>query len=100
MIVSSGEQALSMPRGWAIGSAGAMNDQCRADVQAHELTSKSADAVHIETKTFETVFPPFPPMPEEGSAVTCRNLDALASLNPDLPCKAIIVLEATREASL
>jgi hypothetical protein len=86
--------------GWAIANAGAANDQCRADVQAHVLTSTSAEAIGIETKTFETVFPPFPPMPEEGSTVTCRNADALASLNPDLPCKAILVLEATREAGL
>ena len=86
--------------GWAIANAGAANDQCRADVQAHVLTSTSAEAIGIETKTVETEFPPFPPIPEEGSTVTCRNADAIASLNPDLPCKAILVLEATREAGL
>jgi hypothetical protein len=86
--------------GWAIASAGAAADQCRADVQAHQLTSTSAETIGIETKTFETVFKPFPPMPEEGSTVTCRNADALASLNPDLPCKSILVLEGTREAGL
>jgi len=83
--------------GWAISSAGAANDQCRADVQAHVLTSTSAEAIGIETQTFETVFPP---AEMEGNELTCRNADALASLSPDLPCKAIILLEATREASL
>jgi hypothetical protein len=86
--------------GWGISSAGAANDQCRADVQALVLTSTSAEAIGIETRTVETEFPPFPPMPEEGNTVTCRNADALASLNPDLPCKAIIVLEATHRAGL
>jgi hypothetical protein len=86
--------------GWGIASAGTVTDQCRFDVQAHALTSTGAEAIGIETKTFEAVFPPFPPMPEEGMTVTCRNVDALASLNPDLPCKEIIVLEATREADL
>ena len=43
-------------RGWAIASAGAANDQCRADVQAHVLTSANMNDINIETKTFQTVF--------------------------------------------
>jgi hypothetical protein len=84
-------------RGWGIASAGAMNDQCRAEVQVHELASTGADVIGIETQTFETVFPP---AEIEGNDVTCSKADALASLTPDLPCQAIIVLEATREAGL
>ena len=84
-------------RGWAIASAGAANDQCRADVQAHVLTSLDTQSIDIETKTFETVFPP---TMAEGNEATCRNADALAALEPDLPCKAILLLEGTREAGL
>ena len=83
--------------GWGIAGAGAMNDQCRAEVQVHDLTSTRANVIGIETKTFETVFPP---TTMEGNDVTCSNAEALASLSPDLPCQAIIVLEATREAGL
>ena len=83
--------------GWGIASTGVVNDQCQADVQAHTLTSTSADVIGIETQTFE---PEFPPIETEGTEITCRNADALASLSPDLPCQEIIVLEATHEAGL
>ena len=84
-------------RGWGIASTGVMNDQCRAEVQVHDLTSTGADVIGIETQTFETVFPP---TAMEGNEITCSNAEALASLSPDLPCQAIIVLEATHEADL
>jgi hypothetical protein len=84
-------------RGWGIASTGAVNDQCRAEVQLHDLTSTGADVIGIETQTFETVFPP---TEMEGNEITCSNAEALASLSPDLPCQAIIVLEATHEAGL
>lgn len=77
--------------GWAIQSAGGANDQCRADVQAHVLTSTGNDTINVETQTFETVFPPM----FEGSVATCRNADALAALDPSLPCKEIIILKGT-----
>lgn len=84
-------------RGWGIAGAGSMNDQCRVEVQVHDLTSNSADVIGIDTRTFETVFPP---AEVEGNDATCSKADALASLSPDLPCQAIIVLEATYEAGL
>jgi len=84
-------------RGWAIQSGGPSNDQCRADVQAHVLTSTSGGTIGIETQTFETVFPP---AEMDGTNVTCRNADAIASLNDELECMEIIILEATFEANL
>lgn len=82
--------------GWAIASAGAANDQCRADVQAHVLTDEGSDTILIETQTFETVFPPA----LDGSTATCRNRDAIAALSDDLECQEIILLEAAFEANL
>lgn len=79
-------------RGWAISSSGASNDQCRADVQAHLLTSATAGSIKIETRTFATVFDPI----LDGMAATCRNIDALAALGDDLPCQEMLVLEAAR----
>lgn len=83
--------------GWAIAGAGAANDQCRADVQAHVLTDELGDDILIETQTFEVVFPP---ALVEGNTLECRNRDALASLNDDLECQEIIIVDATFEASL
>jgi len=83
--------------GFAIAATGAANDQCRADVQLHTLTAASGNKIDIETRTVETVFPP---VAMDGSELTCRNADALAAVTGDLPCKAIIVLNATFEASL
>ncbi len=82
--------------GWAIASVGSLNDQCTADVQAHTLTSTSAQTINIETKTFETVFPPT----IDGNTATCSSADAIAFLNEDLPCMEILVLDAIFEASL
>ena len=88
-------------RGWAIPSGGPENDQCRANVQAHVLTSADGAEINIETRTFETVFPGIPPT-DGGTQLTCRNIDALASLNdePPPPCAEILVLDATFEAGL
>jgi hypothetical protein len=86
-------------RGWAIASSGAANDRCRADVQAHVLTSTSMDAIEIETKTFVTVFDGVELTP--GSTdLTCRNLDAINALRDDPPCAEILVLDATFEAGI
>jgi hypothetical protein len=82
--------------GWGILDSGPSNDQCQAEVQTHMLSVGSAGAIQIETKTMETVFAGM----GEGNDLTCRNADAIASLNDDLPCKAILLLEATREAEL
>jgi len=86
-------------RGWAIASSGAANDQCRADVQAHVLTSASTDAINIETKTFATVFDGLDPTPGSTELI-CRNVDALAALRDDPPCTEILVLDATFEAGI
>jgi len=83
-------------QGWAISSAGASSDQCRADVQAHVLTSPTTGEIGIETQTFVTVFPPM----YDGNEAICSNRDALASLEPDLPCSEILLLEGTLEAGL
>jgi hypothetical protein len=82
--------------GWAIPSGGPANDQCRADVQIHELTQSGADAVMIETEMVETTFPP----ELDGNEATCTRAAALASLNPDLPCLGLIVVEGNYEAGL
>lgn len=86
-------------RGWAISSSGAANDQCRADVQAHVLTSTSASAINIETKTFATVFDGEQATDGSGT-LTCRNAAALEALRDDPPCTQILVLDATFEAGI
>lgn len=86
-------------RGWAIASAGAENDRCRADVQAHVLTSANMNDINIETKTFQTVFDGLEPMPGSTELV-CRNIDAINALRDDPPCSEILALEATFEAGL
>lgn len=82
--------------GWAISSAGAQNDQCEADVQAHVLTSTNPEDINIET---ETVVAVFEPRVEDNTAI-CSNRDALLALDEDLPCSEILILEATFEAGL
>ena len=86
-------------RGWGIQRSGGLNDQCTADVQAHTLSSGSADAIIIETRTLRTVFPP--DSASEGSEATCLNADAIAALDdePPPPCVATLELRASREAS-
>ena len=85
--------------GWGIQSTGQIADQCRVDVQAHTLTSASAKAIDIQTRTVRTVFPP---RPEEvdGNNITCRVADAIAMLDDNLPCIGAFSLEATFEAGL
>jgi hypothetical protein len=83
--------------GFAISGAGGVNDQCSADVQEHTLSATSGNKIDIETQTVETVFPPAETV---DNTITCRNADALVAWTPDLPCKAIFLLEATFEASL
>ena len=85
--------------GWGITNTGNLNDECQADVQAHTLTSTSAQVIHIETRTVETVFKPT--LGGDGGDATCSNADALAAAaNEDLPCKALLLVDATFEAEL
>lgn len=86
-------------RGWAISSSGAANDQCRADVQAHVLTSTSSDAINIETKTFAVVFDGEQATDGSGQ-LTCHNAAALEALRDDPPCTEILVLDATFERGI
>ena len=86
-------------RGWAISNSGAANDQCRADVQAHVLTSTNTNAINIETKTFATVFSGEEAADGSGT-LTCRNSAALEALRDDPPCTEILVLDATFEAGI
>lgn len=83
--------------GWGVQGSGRMTDQCQVDVQAHTLTSPSATTIDIQTRTLRTVFPP---AEVDGTEVTCRIADAIASLNDDLPCIGAFSLQATFEASL
>lgn len=84
-------------QGWAISGTIPENDQCGADVQSHQLTVEPAGpAVRITTKTVRTVFPPI----VDDEVATCHNKDAIASVNDDLECKALLVLEATLKAGL
>ena len=84
--------------GYAILSNGPIGDtsQCRAEVQVHMLTAPRADEIGIETRTVETVYDAM----VDGTSATCRNADAIASINDDLPCGALILLDATHEAAL
>lgn len=86
-------------QGWAIASSGAANDRCRADVQAHVLTSANMDDINIETKTFATVFDGIEPT-DGSSELTCRNIDAINALREDPPCSEILVLDATFESGI
>jgi hypothetical protein len=82
--------------GYAISSSGAANDQCRAEVQVHTLTTTGTDTILIDTRAVETTFPPM----LDGTVATCRNADAIASINAQSPCVQVFRLEATRQASL
>jgi len=84
--------------GYAILSNESVADtnQCQAEVQVHNLSVSSADEIGIETRTLETVYDA---MVVDGTG-TCSNADAIGSLNDDLPCQALLLLEATREAEL
>jgi len=83
-------------QGWGISNTGPADEQCKADVQSHVLTSTSAGAIKIETRTTETIFPP----EIDGETATCRNRAAIDATTPDLPCKALLVVEASYEAGL
>ena len=86
-------------RGWAIaGSGGDDADRCHATVQAHVLTSVGAQAIKIETKSVEAAFQPAEV--DDDGAATCRAKDAIDAVTEDMPCKSLLVLEATREAEL
>ncbi len=82
--------------GWAILASGPLNDMCEATVQAHMLTMSSPNTIRIESKTVDTVFMPM----LVGNDATCPNADAIASLNDELTCKEIILVEAKRDAEL
>ena len=79
--------------GWAIADTGHVGDQCKASVQSHALNLTAERGLRIETKTVETVFAPL----VEEEVATCKNRDAITAAKADLPCKALLVLEATRE---
>jgi len=82
--------------GFAVPTGGPAGDQCRADVQAHSMTSPTADAIEVETKTSQVIYAPA----IDGTTATCSTRDALEAWEPDLPCAAIILLDATFEAAL
>jgi hypothetical protein len=77
------------------GSSG-NTDECQAEVQVHALASPGGNQIRIETKTVETTYD----ATVDGTTATCANADAIASINDDLPCTELIVLEGTREAEL
>lgn len=82
--------------GFAVPTGGPAGDQCRADVQAHTMMSPSADTIHVDTKTSQVIYAPT----IDGMTATCSTRDALEAWNEDLPCEAIIVLDATYETTL
>lgn len=84
--------------GWGVQDSGLLNDQCQVDVQVHTLLS-TADAIDIQTRTLETVYPPRPE-DIDGNDATCRIADAIDNLDDNLPCVGAFALGATFEASL
>lgn len=78
--------------GFGISSVGSLGDQCLASVQTHTLSS-AGPGITINTDTVETTFKPT----LDGDVATCSNRDAISAITPDLPCKARLLLEATRE---
>jgi hypothetical protein len=88
-------------KGWAIPASGATDDErCRADVQTHMLTSTTEKSIKIETTTVETVFDPRLADDDQEGNTTCTHRDAINATSTELPCKAYLILEATRESSL
>lgn len=84
-------------RGWGIASRSQANDQCQANVQAHVLSSEVDREIQIETRSFDTVYPP---TIMDGNLVTCSDEAALFSLNDDPSCVQLFELEAVFEAGL
>lgn len=84
-------------RGWAVASRSLASDQCQADVQAHVLTSTGGREVRIETRSYDTVFPP---SSMEGSQIECSNEAAIFSLNDDPPCVEAFDVRASFEAGI
>jgi len=84
-------------RGWAIASRSQASDQCQADVQAHVLTSTGGREVRIETKSFDTVFPP---SSMDGNVIECSDEAAIFSLNDDPPCVQLFDVRASFEAGI
>jgi len=83
-------------QGWGIVGTGPVEDQCGATVQSHVLTSPTGPTIRIETTTVDAVFGPL----VEDDVVTCKNSDAIDAAKADLPCKSLLVLEATRDGDL
>lgn len=83
-------------KGWAILNTGRADDKCKADVQAHLLTSVDSTSLMIETKTEEVLFE----ANVDGDTANCRIRDAIAAAEEDRPCKALLVLEGKRKADL
>jgi hypothetical protein len=65
-------------------------------VQVHTLSSTSEQAIEIDTREVETVYPPA----NSGTDATCTIEDALASIRDDSPCTGLFRLEATFETRL
>lgn len=81
--------------GYALLKTVEAGDQCRSDVQVHDLQS-SGQTITIGTDTVQVDY-----MPDvQGENATCKTLDAIGAITPDLPCQARLALEATREADL
>ena len=83
-------------QGWGVVGTGPVEDQCGATVQSHVLTSPTGPTIRIETTTVDAVYAPL----VEEDVATCKNRDAIAAAKADLPCKSLLVLEATREGGL
>jgi hypothetical protein len=83
-------------QGWGVVGTRPVEEQCGATVQSHVLTSPTGPTIRIETTTVDAVYAPL----VEEDVATCKNRDAIAAAKGDLPCKALLVLEATREGGL
>lgn len=81
--------------GWAVTGTSPVEQKCGAAVQSHVLTSPTNGTIQIETKTVDVVFAP---VAEKDGVATCSNKHAIAVATRDLPCKSLLVLQATRDA--
>jgi len=83
-------------QGWGVVGTGPVEDQCGATVQSHVLTSPTGPTIRIKTTTVDAVYAPL----VEEDVATCKNRDAITAAKADLPCKSLLVLEATRDGDL
>jgi len=83
-------------QGWAIAGGSPVEDErCQADVQSHRLTPLPDGAIRVETKTIKPTF-----APRSKAEGICYHKDAIAAVTADLPCEALLVLEASFETGL